>query len=234
MDRWNAQAQPKIRTLTAPGGDGPADAKDLAEAEVNAIRNQDLVERRRNQILDAALNLFLRKGYASTTIRDICAASGVNQASLYDYIANRQDILRRLMNRVWFQPARQSHLARLEDPEHDGEDLATLLRAHFRRQWTENRGGIQLAYRSAPHLDAEDRALLRAREERQISILAAYIRRRRGLTEEDQRPEVIANLITFVNAYGPMRDWVDQDVPDDLRLDTVVAGVIAMVDGLEP
>ena len=77
--------------------------EDLAEAKVNAIRDQDLVDKRRNQILDGALALFLEKGFASTTIRDICAKSGVNQASLYDYVANKQDILRRAMNRVWFQ-----------------------------------------------------------------------------------------------------------------------------------
>ena len=81
----------------------PVKKEDLAEAEVNAIRDQDLVDKRRNQILDGALALFLEKGFASTTIRDICAKSGVNQASLYDYVANKQDILRRAMNRVWFR-----------------------------------------------------------------------------------------------------------------------------------
>ena len=75
---------------------------DLAEARIDAIRDLGLVETRRAQILDASLQLFLRKGYAAVTIRDICAASGVNQASLYDYIANKQDILRRLLNRLWF------------------------------------------------------------------------------------------------------------------------------------
>jgi len=199
---------------------------------VNAIRNRDLVERRRNQILDAALELFLKKGFASTTIRDICSASGVNQASLYDYIANRTDILRRLMNRVWFLPERQSMLARLDEIK--DEDFAGLLREHFAGQWRDNRGGIQLAYRTVPHLDRDDRALLRQREERQISTLAAYIRRRRGLREDDNRAEIVANLIIFTNAFGPLRDWINRGIPEEEALDTVVASVLAMVDGLEP
>ncbi|HCI11288.1 MAG TPA: TetR/AcrR family transcriptional regulator, partial [Alcanivorax sp.] len=45
---------------------------------------------------------FLEKGFDATTIRDICARSGVNQASIYDYIANKNDILRRLLNKLWF------------------------------------------------------------------------------------------------------------------------------------
>lgn len=202
----------------------------LAEAEVNAIRNPDLVEKRRTQILDAALGLFLKKGYASTTIRDICAASGINQASLYDYIANRQDILRRLLNRVWFRPEGKYLGERLLEED---SDLRAALRAHFREQWKDNRKGIQLAYRSVPHLDDEDRAQLRAREEQQTNALALYLCRRAGLPADDRRPEVIANAVIYMNAYGPLRDWVYRDMDEDLALDTIVDAVMAMIGTLE-
>jgi len=43
------------------------------------------------QICEAALSLFLEKGFAATTIRDICSLSGVNQARHHDYIANKND-----------------------------------------------------------------------------------------------------------------------------------------------
>lgn len=203
----------------------------LAEAEVNAIRNPDLVERRRTQILDAALKLFLKKGYASTTIRDICAASGVNQASLYDYIANRQDILRRLLNRVWFQPGGQ-YLGDRMGGETEAE-LRAALKDHFRGQWTENRDGIMLAYRTVPHLDAEDRALLREREEQQTDALARYLKDRAGLADDDDRAKVIANLLVLTNAYGPLRDWVYRDIDMETALDTVVDAAMAMISTLD-
>ncbi len=75
----------------------------LAEAEITSVQNQSLIQSRREQICEAALSLFLEKGFAATTIRDICARSGVNQASIYDYIANKNDILRRLLNQLWFR-----------------------------------------------------------------------------------------------------------------------------------
>lgn len=200
---------------------------DLTEAKVDTIRNTDLVERRRGQILDAALKLFLAKGYASTTIRDICAASGVNQASLYDYIANRKDILRRLMNRVWFRPQDRFMGHRLlEDPS---QDLADALRDHFRVQWTTNREGIQLAYRTVPHLEAEDRALLREREDEQTASMTKYLCVTSGLPEDDARAKVIANLIIYLNSFGPMRDWVTRDVDLETALDATVDAVLAMV-----
>src|SRR5690606_32404969 len=55
----------------------PEDGK-LAEAIVDGVQDAALVERRRDQICEAALELFLEKGFASTTIRDICSRSGVN------------------------------------------------------------------------------------------------------------------------------------------------------------
>ena len=61
----------------------------LKEADIRVVQNQALIDDRRKQICDAATELFLEKGFAATTIRDICARSNVNQASIYDYIANK-------------------------------------------------------------------------------------------------------------------------------------------------
>lgn len=203
---------------------------DLPEAEVNAIRDPDLVASRREQLLDAGLKLFLEKGFASTTIRDICARSGVNQASIYDYVANKQDILRRLLNRVWFRPNAVGMTERLAAP--DAPELRAMLRDFYAQGWTANREGTLLAYRAVPHLDAADRATLREREERLMAALSAYLRARRGLAPDDPRVEVIANFILFANAFAPMRDWLMRDMDDELVLQAVIDGMVAMVDRL--
>jgi AcrR family transcriptional regulator len=203
---------------------------DLAEAEVGAIRDLALVDSRREQILDAALQLFLEKGYASTTIRDICERSGVNQASIYDYVANKQDILRRLLNRFWFRSSGPTLPERLADPAE--RPLEEILEGFLREGWTSRRKGALLAYRSVPHLEAEDRRVLRERDERLIEALAAFLRRRAGLAEDDPRAKVAANFLIFANAFGPMRDWLHRDVEDEAALRTVVRGLVAFADTL--
>ena len=45
--------------------------KVLVEADITSVQNQSLIQNRREQICDAALSLFLEKGFAATTIRDI-------------------------------------------------------------------------------------------------------------------------------------------------------------------
>jgi AcrR family transcriptional regulator len=57
------------------------------------IKNPDLVERRRRQIVDAAVQLFIQNGFHKTTTRQIAKASGFSIGSLYEYVASKEDVL---------------------------------------------------------------------------------------------------------------------------------------------
>ena len=200
---------------------GAASGAALQEAEIGAVQDAALVQRRREQICDAALELFLDKGYAATTIRDICGRSGVNQASIYDYVAGKTDILRRLLNQQWFRsdvPALPDLLAANDRP------LRAALEEYLRETWDKKRKGSLLIYRSVPHMDAEDRAAMRAREEALTADAAAQLRARAGRDAEDTDPrfEIAANLLVFFSAFGPMRDWLHRETPEE----TVLAAAV--------
>jgi AcrR family transcriptional regulator len=51
----------------------------------------------REQILDAAAELFTTRGYASTTTRAIAEAVGIRQPSLYHHFATKDDLLEALL-----------------------------------------------------------------------------------------------------------------------------------------
>ena len=57
------------------------------------IKDKKLVTRRRRQIVDAAVELFLQKGFHKTTTRQIARAAGISIGLLYEYIATKEDIL---------------------------------------------------------------------------------------------------------------------------------------------
>ncbi len=57
------------------------------------VKNPELVERRRRQIIDAAVKLFTAKGFHKTTTRQIASAVGFSIGSLYEYVASKEDIL---------------------------------------------------------------------------------------------------------------------------------------------
>jgi AcrR family transcriptional regulator len=49
--------------------------------------------RRRREIFNAALHLFLDKGFNETSMREIAEAAGVGKSTLYDYFVTKDDIL---------------------------------------------------------------------------------------------------------------------------------------------
>lgn len=54
----------------------------------------------RERILDIALDLFIRKGYAETSLREIAAELGFSKAALYYHFESKQDILLTLHMRM--------------------------------------------------------------------------------------------------------------------------------------
>ncbi len=51
----------------------------------------------RGRLMKAAIALFARKGYASTTVREIVAAAGVTKPVLYYHFGNKEGIFRTMM-----------------------------------------------------------------------------------------------------------------------------------------
>jgi len=56
-------------------------------------RRQRRIDRRRAEILAAAARTFAEKGYANTTTREIAEAADVAEGTLYNYFANKREIL---------------------------------------------------------------------------------------------------------------------------------------------
>lgn len=55
---------------------------------------------RREQLYDAAVELFYFNGYGGTSVRDIADAVGVNVATMYHYFKNKQALLIEVMSRA--------------------------------------------------------------------------------------------------------------------------------------
>ena len=64
-----------------------------AQEVVTHIKNQELVIERRRQIVDAAVQLFIKYGYHKTTTRALAKATGLSIGSLYEYVATKDDVL---------------------------------------------------------------------------------------------------------------------------------------------
>ena len=64
------------------------------------MKNAERTETRKNEILDAAEQLFNEKGYEETTINDILSVSGVAKGSLYYHYNSKEDVLDGIVGRM--------------------------------------------------------------------------------------------------------------------------------------
>ena len=60
---------------------------------MSRLANPELVERRRRQILDAALTCFRRRGFHQATMQEICAEADISAGALYRYFASKAEII---------------------------------------------------------------------------------------------------------------------------------------------
>lgn len=57
------------------------------------VKDQQLIKKRREQMIKAAVTLFIEKGFHKTTTREIAKESGFSIGTLYEYIGSKEDIL---------------------------------------------------------------------------------------------------------------------------------------------
>ncbi|MFZ7127961.1 MAG: TetR/AcrR family transcriptional regulator [Desulfobacterales bacterium] len=95
------------------------------------VKDQDLVQRRRRQIVDAAVGLFIQNGFHKTTTRQIARAAGFSIGSLYEYVASKEDILYLVCDAIHAE-MEQGMWEALERAQKGSDPLAEVIREYFR------------------------------------------------------------------------------------------------------
>lgn len=88
-------------------------------------------ELRRQELLDCAQALFLKRGYDNASLNDVIAEAGVSKGAFYHYFTSKEALLEALAERF----ARQA-MAEVQDVlEAEGLDALSRLRAFLARSW---------------------------------------------------------------------------------------------------
>ena len=126
-----------------------------AKVEVETqIKNSELVRGKRLQIAKAASKLFIKKGYFSTTMREISKASGLTIGNLYDYITKKEDVLYLVFDvfhSMWINKLEEEGVFEIEDPV---EQLKTAIQKMLELV-NEHRDMVLLMYTESKSLPKE-------------------------------------------------------------------------------
>jgi AcrR family transcriptional regulator len=124
------------------------------------IKDSELVEQRRGEIIDVATRLFLERGFHKTSIRDIARACPFNLASLYMYVTSKEDILFLVAQQLIEEKAKAMAAVEIiaDDP---AASFRTALRAYCRIV-QRYRPHIRLLYRELEVLSPPRREIVMA------------------------------------------------------------------------
>ena len=172
-------------------------------------QREERARQRRQRVVDAALRLFLERGYVATTIEAIARAAAVAPATVYQAFGTKQAILARildttiagdagpatLLERDWVRQAGQ-----LPDPR---QRLALVVR--HTSQVAARTAPIKEVMRDAAAADPAVRHLLREDDERRYLTQQALVDLITGagaLRPGCDRDHAVATFFALVNSYG--------------------------------
>ncbi|MCL5995228.1 MAG: TetR/AcrR family transcriptional regulator [Chloroflexi bacterium] len=113
--------------MSQEGSVDSASDKALTSSEQRQPRRRPA--QRRAEILEAAAEVFARKGFERATTKEIAAQAGVSEGTLYNYFGGKRDILLALLNQMG--ESASAAIARMQNGSFE-EMLAQLLADQIR------------------------------------------------------------------------------------------------------
>jgi AcrR family transcriptional regulator len=166
-------------------------------------------DRRRQEVVDTAAELFAERGYVDTSISDLSEATGIKTGGLYHYIGSKEQLLIQILDDL-LEPI----LRRVEEIAADGDEAEAQLRT-FVRAWMEHNAehrAHMLVFNQERHVIEREPQWRRIRGSRKrfeavLDGILARCERDAGLHFPDRRVTLMA-LLGMVNST-PL--WFDAD-----------------------
>ena len=156
-------------------------------------------EEKRKKIREAAARLFAEKGFENTTTRDIAGAAGINNAALYYYFDNKEQLLYQILEEVM-----RTGLERITEIEQSPrplkEKLALTLRIHTTA--AVDFGKMRMLVHDQRSLSPVHREELNQKQSEYVSRLIAILQQLR-----DQGEMLDLDLTVCAYAFFGMVSW---------------------------
>jgi AcrR family transcriptional regulator len=188
------------------------------------VKNSVLVEDRRERIVEAAIEVFLAKGFHVATTRDVCIKAGITQGTLYNYVRTKGDILYLVCDQAVtrYQEAIAAAVAEVSEPR---ERLVRALRAMLEAQ-DRHRKNIVLVLRESHALDPASRRAVQARVDSFVDTIRDLIAAASPGAVDPASAALLAEVVTYLPTMLAMRRW---RVRRDLAAADVLAGLLGLM-----
>jgi len=191
-----------------------------------ATKNPDRVRERRESLINAAIAVFIEKGFHNATVRDIGRAANMTQGTIYNYVSSKDDILYMVCDRIVAEYNEQARRA-LDTSHEPAERVRSAVRAISQVMYRHRRE-ILLIYQDSHLLDKRSRRVILARVEEFIGMFERIITdAARELGVPLPYPHLSANILTFLPVMIALRGWsLKNDVAPEEVIEQITAFIV--------
>ncbi|MFZ2417284.1 MAG: TetR/AcrR family transcriptional regulator, partial [Smithellaceae bacterium] len=181
--------------------------KTTSEGEAKTRRNNDLFQKRQRQIINRATKLFMKKGYAQTSMREISKATGIDIRNLYYFIKSKEEILFlviEMIHQTEIELFEKQGILDIDDPI---LQLRTVIRELVNSGYHYDRE-ILLLYRESKSLPKRLLKVILARESRVVARIEEILKK--GLERkvfQFKDANFTANMIVYELSLHALRNW---------------------------
>jgi AcrR family transcriptional regulator len=169
------------------------------------VKDQQLIDEKRRQIINGAIRIFKEKGYHKATVREIAEEAKIGLGSIYDYVKSKDDILY-----LFFENYVEAFYGRVKTRCSPDQDPLTRLEMTYRafvESAMELEDQVMLAYTQAKYVRKDYLRIILQRESEIVEHFEHILKEAlEGASEMD--PFMEANFLVYSGVFGVLRRWI--------------------------
>jgi AcrR family transcriptional regulator len=200
----------------------------MKKRQVHAsVKDEKLIEKRRDQMIKGAVSLFKEKGFHRTTTREIAKEAGFSIGTLYEYIRTKEDVLYLVCDRIYDQ-VRERLQQELNMKRGNLQSLKDAISYYF-HVMDEMQDEVLVMYQEAKSLSKDALPYVLNKELEMVTMFEQVIRNClavEGMLLKEQEIHLIAHNIIVQGQMWGFRRWV---LHKHFSLEDYIAGQIELL-----
>ena len=172
------------------------------------IKNKDLIDTRRTEIINVTTGLFVNKGFHQTSVREIARETGMSMGALYDYIRTKEDILFLVCDHI-HRTVRDKLRESIASDKPALDILKNAIRDYF-IIIDQNQDYMLLLYQETKSLSKNSRKYIFGAENELTSIFEDILKqciKEKSISINNRKVKLAANNIMVIGQRWAFRRW---------------------------
>jgi TetR/AcrR family transcriptional regulator, cholesterol catabolism regulator len=172
------------------------------------VKDEQLVKKRRDQMIKGAVKLFKEKGFHRTTTREIAKESGFSIGTLYEYIRKKEDVLYLVCDAI-YDEVQEKMTTAIQTNQVTIDSLKEAISAYF-RVMDEMQDEVMVMYQETKSLSKENLPYVFKKEEEMLESFTKMLEqlvRDGALTLDERERQLISHQIVVQGQMWAFRRW---------------------------